>query len=240
MDLEQDRRHGKGEHSAAGELQRPVAGERCSRRCRRPRSSRVHHGNRIRGCRGCQRHHPVDELEPLGPMGDQQHGLVAAAERTSAISSLAVSGSRCAVGSSSTSTGAAASSARASTIRWRWPPRARGPAPRRGCRARLEDPDPVPDPSAAQRLLDLGVARVRAGEADVVADARGEQVRLLAGDGDRAADVLLAVLASVLSSDRHPAALRVEEAEQQIRTVVLPAPLGPDAARPARPARAGS
>ncbi len=45
-----------------------------------------------------------------------------AAESMSPTTRSAVSGSRCAVGSSRTRTGASARSARASAIRWRWPP----------------------------------------------------------------------------------------------------------------------
>ena len=40
-------------------------------------------------------------------------------------------------------------------------------------------------------------------------------MRVLAGDGDHAAHVLLAVVAQVLAGERHAPALRVEEAQQQ-------------------------
>ena len=60
---------------------------------------------------------------------------------------------------------------------------------------------------------------------------RREEVRVLARDGDHAAHVLLAVAAQVLAGEGHAPALRIEEAEEEVRTtVVLPAPLGPRSA----------
>ena len=42
-------------------------------------------------------------------------------------------------------------------------------------------------------------------------------MRVLAGERERAADVLLAVLAQVAAGERHAALLRVEEAQEQVR-----------------------
>ena len=42
-------------------------------------------------------------------------------------------------------------------------------------------------------------------------------MRVLAGDGDRAAHVLLAVLAQVAAGERDAALLGVEEAQEQVR-----------------------
>src|SRR5262249_27592232 len=53
-------------------------------------------------------------------------------------------------------------------------------------------------------------------EADVLADRRREQVRVLAGDGDRAPHVLLPVLAQVAARERDAAGLGVEEADEQV------------------------
>ena len=50
---------------------------------------------------------------------------------------------------------------------------------------------------------------------------------VLAGDGDRPADVLLAVVAQVPSAERYASLLRVEEASSRFTTVVFPAPLAP-------------
>ena len=90
-----------------------------------------------------------------------------------------------------------------------------------------ERPDPVSDLGRVERALELVVARVWPGQADVVANGRREEVRVLAGDGDRRAHVLLAVGAQVVSRERHPAMLGIEEAQQQVRDRRL--------ARPARP-----
>ena len=49
--------------------------------------------------------------------------------------------------------------------------------------------DPVPDPRAAQRVLDLVIGRIAAGRGARCRGCRREQVRLLAGDRDRAPDV---------------------------------------------------
>src|SRR5207245_414204 len=75
---------------------------------------------------------------------------------------------------------------------------------------------PLPDPRAAKGLFHLVLAGLGASEADVVADARREQVRLLARDRDRPADILLSVVAEITAGHRHAAALRVEEAEQEV------------------------
>src|SRR5690349_14291848 len=58
-------------------------------------------------------------------------------------------------------------------------------------------PHPVERAGQAERRLDLAVARVRAGQPDVLEDAGREEVGVLTRDGDQAADVLLAVVAQV-------------------------------------------
>ena len=58
--------------------------------------------------------------------------------------------------------------------------------------------DPFEEPRRAQRFEELVVARRGLGELQVLPDRCREQMRVLAGDGDRAADVLLPVAAQVL------------------------------------------
>ena len=141
-----------------------------------------------------------------------------AAAKTSRTSARAAGGSRCAVGSSRTSSSGRASSARATQTRWRWPPDS--------CRALLADErvpavgkafDPVPDPAPRGARLRAPRPSRRAAREQVLADAGREQMRVLAGDGDRAADVLLAQVAEIAAADRDAAVLRVEEAEQEVR-----------------------
>ena len=74
---------------------------------------------------------------------------------------------------------------------------------------------PVEDARRAQGARQVVVARIGPGEPEVVADARREQVRVLARDGDQAAHVLLAVAAQVLAVESHAPALRVDEAQEQ-------------------------
>ena len=62
--------------------------------------------------------------------------------------------------------------------------------------------DPVAEPRAAERSSELGVGRLGPREPEVLADRGVEQVRVLAGEGERGADVLLAVLAGVAAGDR--------------------------------------
>src|SRR5262245_65360762 len=59
---------------------------------------------------------------------------------------------------------------------------------------------PMPEARAPERELDLGVARVGAREADILADAGREKMRVLAGDGDQPADVVLPVVAHIPSA----------------------------------------
>ena len=81
---------------------------------------------------------------------------------------------------------------------------------------------------AAERRLELGVGRRRAREPEVLADRRVEHVRLLAGEREGAADVLLPVLAHVAAGDRDAALLRVEEAQQEVRDRRLAGAARPD------------
>ena len=116
--------------------------------------------------------------------------------------------------------------------RWRWPPES--------SRALLADErvqpvrerrDPVADACAAERVLELGVGRARAREAEVLADRRVEDVRLLAGERERPADVVLAVARARRgrrSSTRPSSGSR--KRSRRFVTVVLPAPLGPTSA----------
>jgi len=55
--------------------------------------------------------------------------------------------------------------------------------------------DPVEDPRPTECALDLLVGGLGARETDVLADGGREEVRVLSGDGDRPADVLLPVRA---------------------------------------------
>ena len=68
--------------------------------------------------------------------------------------------------------------------------------------------DPVVEPRTAQRVEELAVGRVGSGEPQVLADRRVEDVRLLPGERERAADVLLPQLADVAPADRDPPGLR--------------------------------
>ena len=92
----------------------------------------------------------------------------------------------------------------------------------------------APSPQIArgsERVLDLGVARAGTRQPDVLADRGREQVRVLAGDGDRAADVLLAVRRAGRAP---PSVTRPRSGSRnrssRLATVVLPAPLGPSSA----------
>ena len=133
------------------------------------------------------------------------------------------------MGSSSTSTGRSASRARASTRRWCWPPESAS--------AHLADPrveplgqgaHPVVDPRAAERLQQIGVGRRRARDAEVLADRRVEEMRLLAREGEGAANVLLTVLAGIPPCDRDDPVLGVEEPEQEVGNGRLAGTARPD------------
>src|SRR5215471_5387017 len=80
-----------------------------------------------------------------------------------------------------------------------------------------ETGDEVPEASAAEHVLDLGVARVRSGETDVLANRGREEMGVLTGDSDRTADVLLSVLAQISAAEHHAPSLGVEEPEKQVR-----------------------
>ena len=96
-------------------------------------------------------------------------------------------------------------------------PRAARPPRRRACRARRGARRPTRRAGRGERDRELVVGAVRPREQQVRADRRVEEVRLLAGERERAADVFLAQLAEVAAGERDAAALRVEEAQQQVR-----------------------
>ena len=82
--------------------------------------------------------------------------------------------------------------------------------------------DPVVEPGTAQGIEELAVGRVGPGEPQVLADRRVEYVGFLAGERERAAEVLLPEIACVAPADRDPTGLRVEKAEQKIGDGRLP------------------
>ena len=165
----------------------------------------------------------------------------AEASSMSSIERSAVSASRCAVGSSSTSTGASESRARARTRRWRCPPESSHPflADDR-VEAVGQSGDPVREARArergrrAPRPVALGPR-----EQQVRADARVEEMSVLPGERERAADVFLRVLANVAAVDRDSARARIEEAEQQVDDGRLSGAARPDERDVAARARAG-
>ena len=134
----------------------------------------------------------VHQLETFGAVRDQQHG--ARPRRVeNVVHQRRPSPGR---GARSTrrgaSTGASARRARASTRRWRWPPgRAACPPRRRACRAPRERGDPSVRRARSSAVHQLA-SRLRPRQPEVLADRRVEDVRVLAGERERAADVLLA------------------------------------------------
>ena len=86
---------------------------------------------------------------------------------------------------------------------------------------------PVQDSRPPECVLDLVIGRVLAPEADVLADGRGEEVRVLARDGDRPANVFLSTLAYSRPPRVDAAGLRVEEDGRAGSRPWSPAPLGP-------------
>ena len=76
--------------------------------------------------------------------------------------------------------------------------------------------DPVPDPRAAQRLRELMWSSAGTPQQHVVADRRREQVRLLAGDGDRPPDVLERVVAEIASGEQHSSFRRIKETQEEV------------------------
>ncbi len=131
--------------------------------------------------------------------------------------------SRCAVGSSKTRKRAGERKARASASRWRCPPE---DEPALLADVRVEPArqrvDPVEDTRPAQRLAQLFVVGARTGDAQVLADARREEVRILAREQDRPADVFLAVLAHVPSVQENAPPVGVAEAHEAVRERRLP------------------
>ena len=131
-------------------------------------------------------------------------------------------------------------------------------------RARERDPLPLPARELATLLADERVEAVRERAHPVPRSAprraparprrrsrraaprrtlsrmrRREQVRVLAGDGDRAADVLLPVLAQVAAGERHPPASGSRKRSEQVRDRRLARAARADERDPAGPARAG-
>ena len=141
-----------------------------------------------------------------------------AARRAPPRSSSPTARSRLEVASSSTSTRGCARNARASAISWRspedsdWPAlvddrcRARPASARR----RRRDRPPAPPPTPPRR-------RRRAGEGDVVAQAAGEQERLLRHDAQLTTQRVERHVAQIVAVDQHAALGRVVEARDQLR-----------------------
>ena len=93
--------------------------------------------------------------------------------------------------------------------------------------------NPVPDASRSERHLDLGVRRFGMAQTDVLANRRREEVRVLAGDRDRPADILEPILPDVPARDRDAAALGVDEPKQRVHDRRLPGSAGADERNPA-------
>ena len=189
-------------------------------------------------------HHPmrmisVDEIEALGAVGDQQHRAIAGGGED--VVDERAGGGRIEVGGrlvehqhgrvgqqragehdplalAARELAALLADERVQPVRQR-----RDPRPRSGRGA-----------APARRRASLASGPR---EADVLADARREQVRVLAGDRDRAADVRLAVLAQVAPRERHPPASGSRKRSSRLTTVVLPGAAGADERDAARPAR---
>ena len=128
----------------------------------------------------------------------------------------AVSGSRCAVGSSRTSTvrrRAARGRARAAGAVRR---EARTLLRRRACRARAAATPPSRPGVPAAAPPRARRRRAGAREEKILANRRVEDVGLLAGERERSSDVLLPHLPHVTAADRDPAGLGVEEAEEEV------------------------
>ena len=152
-----------------------------------------------------------------------------AAAKTSRTSASAVSGSRCAVGSSRRSTGASDSRARAKRQALALAARELRPllADQR-LEPVWERRDPVGQPRTAEHLPELVVGRRRAREAEVRPDRRAEQMGVLAGEGERAADVPLIEIADVTTRERDAALLGIEKAKEKVRDRRLAGSARPD------------
>ena len=158
--------------------------------------------------------------------------------RTSAASASAVAPSRCAAGSSSTSTGWSASSDRAIAIRARSPPETSAcPSPSQLSRPSGSASSQRAQPGLAQRRLDLQVGGARSGQPDVLAQRRGEDVRVVVDQPDGASYVVERELRQRPAAQGHLAADRVDEAQQQRRERALARTRSGRRRRPARPRR---
>ncbi len=82
--------------------------------------------------------------------------------------------------------------------------------------------DPCVEASTAQRVVKLVVRRIRSREAKVLADRRVEDVGLLPREREGPAHVLLPQPADVDAVERDPARLGIEEAQEQVRDRRLP------------------
>ena len=92
--------------------------------------------------------------------------------------------------------------------------------------------DPLRQADALEHIVKLILGRSGACETQVLADRRVEDVRFLAGEGERAPDVLLPVLAQVPSRQGHATFLRIEEAEEEVDDGRLPRPARPHERHP--------
>ena len=72
-------------------------------------------------------------------------------------------------------------------------------------------------PLTARRLHDLLIGGIGAGQPDVVDERRVEQVRVLGDQGDEPTQLVELELANVAAADGDAAALRVPEAQHQVR-----------------------
>ena len=107
--------------------------------------------------------------------------------------------------------------ARAIASRCRWPPDSITPALADVGVVALRQPrDELVRRRGAGRRLDLGVARLRPAEADVLARRGGEDHRLLRHQRELPPQVGARHLAQVDAVERDPARVRVEEAHQEL------------------------
>ena len=126
-----------------------------------------------------------------------------------------LSGSRCAVGSSRISTAGSASRARARASRWRWPPDRAAPcAPACVSHPRGSDRIQSSSPARRGRVGELLVGGRRPGQAEVVAQRRVEDMRVLRAAADRGPYVVSRVAGQVVPVQGGGACAQVDETEQ--------------------------
>jgi hypothetical protein len=93
--------------------------------------------------------------------------------------------------------------------------------------------DPVVEARTAKHVPELVVGRRRAREAEIRPDRRAKQIRILAGDGERAANVPLSEIADVKTRERDAALLRIAKAKKKVRDRGLAGSTRPDERDPA-------